>query len=696
MNIVDEGARSAMTTEQQPTMPLPDGHKLYPTMLSPMRVGAHILRNRVIMGSMHTRLEHESDSDKRQRAFYGARAKGGAALIITGGFSPNEAGRLEPGGPTLMGGDDLSPHRSVVEEVHEHGAKILMQILHSGRYAKHDNIVGVSTIRSPINPRIPRSLTDEEIQATVEDFVDSAILASRAGYDGVEIMGSEGYFINQFTAPRTNDRSDRWGGSVENRHRFPVEIVRRVRAALGPGFLIMYRISAIDLVERGSTADEIDHLALAVQAAGADIFNTGVGWHEAPVPTIAFSVPRAAFSFAVRRLRKVVSIPIVASNRINMPDVAERLLADGDCDFVSMARPMLADPDFVLKAQQGRPEDINTCIACNQACLDFIFSDRTATCLVNPRACREIEFDKVPHKPKRIAVIGSGPAGLAVASTAASRGHQVSLFEEQSELGGQIHLARRVPGKTEFNEMLRYFVGQIEHAKVDVRLGMRATSDILAHENFDHIIIATGIMPRKPDIDGIDHPSVVSYLDVLLGRAKVGQRVAIIGTGGIGYDVAEFLTQVETDGDAVKGFLSEYGVDPTIASPGGLKPASPAKSPRQVTLFQRRQSRPGDRLGVSTGWILRNRLRSRGVTTVAGVNYASIDHQGLHYTIDGERKLFAADNIVICAGQLPNTALATELVQKGFGVICIGGAERAEELDALRAIQQGVRVAYDL
>ena len=672
------------------------GHKLYPTLLSPMRVGAHTLRNRVIMGSMHTRLEHESEPDKRQRAFYGARAKGGAALIITGGFSPNEAGRLEPGGPTLMAGDDLAPHRIVVDEVHRHGAKILMQILHSGRYAKHDNILGVSAIRSPINPRTPRPMTNEETEATIDDFVSTAVLASKAGYDGVEIMGSEGYLINQFTAPRTNDRRDRWGGSVENRNRFPVEIVRRIRAALGSGFLVMYRISAIDLVERGSTADEIDQLALAVQAAGADILNTGIGWHEAPVPTIAFSVPRAAFSFAVRRLRKVVSIPIVASNRINMPEVAENLLADGACDFVSMARPMLADPDFVLKAQEGRPEDINTCIACNQACLDFIFSDRTATCLVNPRACRETEYDEAPHASKRIAVIGSGPAGLAVASTAAARGHRVTLFEEHEELGGQIHLARRVPGKTEFNEMLRYFMRQIVNTKVDVRLGVRATADGLAAGDFHKIVIATGILPRKPEIEGIDHPSVVSYLDVLLGRAQVGQRVAIIGTGGIGYDVAELLTHVDHGDNAIADFLDEYGVDTSIAAPGGLKTARPANSPRQVTLFQRRQSRPGERLGVSTGWILRNRLRSRGVAAIAGATYERIDDRGLHYVVNGERRVFEADNIVICAGQLPNTALADELKRKGLDVTCIGGAERAEELDALRAIQQGVRLAHDL
>ena len=691
MNLLDP-----LVTSRGSVMSPSSGHKLYPTLLSPMRVGAHTLRNRVIMGSMHTRLEHESEPDKRQRAFYGARARGGAALIITGGFSPNEAGRLEPGGPTLMAGDDLAPHRSVVQEVHKHGAKILMQILHSGRYAKHNNILGVSSIRSPINPRVPRPMTDAEIEATVDDFVHSAVLASRAGYDGVEVMGSEGYLINQFTAPRTNDRTDRWGGSVENRNRFPVEIVKRIRAALGPNFLVMYRISAIDLVERGSTADEIDRLALAVQAAGADIFNTGIGWHEAPVPTIAFSVPRAAFSFAVRRLRKAVSIPIVASNRINMPDVAENLLADGACDFVSMARPMLADPDFVLKVQEGRPEDINTCIACNQACLDFIFSDRTATCLVNPRACRETEFDEASRQPKRIAVVGSGPAGLAVASTAAARGHSVTLFEEHEELGGQIHLARRVPGKTEFDEMLRYFVRQIENAKVDVRLGVRATADDLAAGKFDKIVIATGILPRKPDIEGIDHPSVVSYLDVLLGRTKIGQRVAIIGTGGIGYDVAEFLTHADHDENAIDHFLNEYGVDTSISAPGGLKPAQPAKSPRQVTLFQRRQSRPGERLGVSTGWILRNRLRSRGVAAIAGAIYEKIDDRGLHYLVDGQRRVFAADNIVICAGQLPNAALADELKRKGLEATCIGGAERAEELDALRAIQQGVRLAYEL
>lgn len=673
------------------------GQTMFPRMLSPMRVGTHTLRNRIIMGSMHTRLEHEDRADQRQRAFYGARAAGGTALIITGGFSPNAAGMIEPGGPVMDANSDLAPHRAVVDEIHRHGGKILMQILHSGRYAKHDDVVGVSNIRSPINPRTPRPLTDAEIEQTIDDYVTAALQARKAGYDGVEIMGSEGYLINQFTAARTNNRTDRWGGSAENRHRFPVEIVRRVRGAAGPDLLLMYRISALDLVEGGSTAAEIDRLAAAVEAAGADILNTGIGWHEARVPTIAFSVPRAAFAFAVKRLKNAISIPVVASNRVNMPELAEQLLAEGSCDFVSMARPMLADPDFVRKAAQGRPDDINTCIACNQACLDFIFSDRTATCLVNPLAGREIEFDPaLPANPKRIAVVGSGPAGMATAATAAARGHEVTLFEEQTELGGQIHLARRVPGKTEFNEMLRYFSRQIERNEVDVRLGTRATADLLAAEGFDHIVIATGILPRHPDIEGIDHPSVLRYIDVLLDRVSVGRRVAIIGAGGIGYDVAEFLTHDHSTEDPVEHFLKEYGVDPTIATPGGLREPQPSRSPREVTLFQRRPSRPGKGLGVSTGWILRNRLLGRGAGAVAGVTYEKIDDEGLHYSVDGERKVFAADNVVICAGQLPDKALEQELRSRGIAATTIGGADHAEELDALRAIQQGVRLAYDL
>ncbi len=662
-----------------------------------MRVGAHMLRNRAIMGSMHTRLEQAPNPVERQAAFYGARAAGGVALIVTGGFAPNEAGRMETGGPILDAKQSLGPHQVIVDEVHRHGAKILLQVLHAGRYAKHDHIVGVSDIRSPINPRTPAPLTDAGIERTIEDFVNCARLAAQAGYDGVEVMGSEGYLITQFTAPRTNNREDRWGGSLDHRLRFPVEIVRRIRAVLGPSFLIMYRISAIDLVEDGLTAEEIDAQARAIEAVGADILNTGIGWHEARVPTIAFSVPRAAFAFAVERLRKCISIPIVASNRINTPELAEGLLASGTCDFISMARPMLADPDFIRKAEQNRADEINTCIACNQACLDFIFSDRIATCLVNPMAGNEIEFASKPKAvPKRIAVVGSGPAGLAAAIAAAGLGHRVVLFEEQRELGGQIDLARRIPAKAEFNEMLRYFRRQVEVLKVEVRLGVRATADELAHENFDQVVIATGIVPRKPAIEGIDRPSVVSYSDVILGRVNVGRRVAIIGAGGIGHDVAEFLTHSETVDDPVQSFLDEYGVDPSISSRGGLKPPLRLSSPRQVTLFQRHRERPGSRLGVSTGWILRSRLREKGVKIIAGVAYDGISEKGLHYSIDGEARLLEADHIVICAGQEPNVSLARDLKAKGVRSIVIGGAGRAEELDALRAIQEGVGFAYAL
>lgn len=669
----------------------------YPTLLSPKRVGVHTLRNRVIMGSMHTRLEHAANPVERQAAFYAARAAGGAALIITGGFAPNEAGRLEEGGPLLDAKQSLDPHRVIADEVHRHDARILLQILHAGRYAKHDNIVGVSDIRSPINPRAPKPLTDVEIEQTIEAFVNCARLAAQAGYDGVEVMGSEGYLINQFTAPRTNSRGDRWGGPLENRLRFPVEIVQRIRAALGPSFLIMYRISAIDLVENGLTADEIDAQALAVEAAGADILNTGIGWHEARVPTIAFSVPRAAFAFAVKRLRKSSSIPIVASNRINTPESAERLLAGGACDFISMARPLLADPDFVRKTEQNRANEINTCIACNQACLDFIFSDRIATCLVNPIAGNEIDFARKPMTaPKRIAVVGSGPAGLSAAVTAAGRGHRVILFEEQSLLGGQIHLARAIPTKGEFNELLRYFMRQIEVLNVSVSLGARVTANELARGKFDEIIIATGIIARRPAIPGIDRSNVVGYADVILGHVKVGKRVAIIGAGGIAHDVAELLTHSETHSDPVQAFLDEYGVDPAISGRGGLKPPSPPSSPRQVTLFQRRRERPGSHLGVSTGWILRNHLRAKGVEIIAGVTYDGISERGLHYSADGTAKLFEVDHVVICAGQEPNVALASELNARGLRPRLIGGAERAGELDALRAIREGVELAYSL
>lgn len=673
------------------------GGSRFPTLLSPMRVGAHTLRNRVIMGSMHTRLEHASKPVERQAAFYAARAAGGVALVITGGFAPSEAGRLEEGGPILDGSQKLEPHTAIVDQVHRHGSKILLQVLHAGRYAKHDRIVGASEIRSPINPRTPRALSETEIEETIEAFVDCARLAAAAGYDGVEIMGSEGYLINQFTALRTNDRHDRWGGSLENRVRFPVEIVKRIRKKLGFSFLIMYRISAVDLVEGGLTADEIDAQAQAIEAAGADVLNTGIGWHEARVPTIAYSVPRAAFSFAVKRLRGAVSIPVVASNRLNTPELAEELLSDGACDFVSMARPLLADPEFVRKVEESRSDEINTCIACNQACLDFIFSERVATCLVNPIAGYEIDYANKPlATPSRIAVVGSGPAGLAAATAAAARGHRVVLFEEQSEIGGQILLARRIPAKGEFNELLRYFRRQLELLGVEVQLGTRATAKSLAKGRFDQIVLATGISARLPAIEGINRPNVVSYADAILGHVDIGKRVAIIGTGGIGYDVAEMLTRAADVEQTTQAFLDEYGVDTTIHSPGGLKPPTKRQSPRKVTLLQRRRERPGSRLGVSTGWILRNQLRDKDVEIVAGVSYERISEQGLHYSVDGVAHLLEVDHVVICAGQEPNVALMDDLTGLGIKPHLIGGAEHAVELDAMRAIRQGVELAYSI
>ena len=668
----------------------------YPKLFAPLDLGHVTLPNRILMGSMHTGLEDKASDYDKLAAYFAERARGGVGLMVTGGIAPSIQGWLKPFGGRLTMPWHKPRHRKLTDAVHAEGGRICLQILHAGRYGYHPLSVAPSKIKSPITPFTPRALSSRGVERTIHDFVHCAKLAQDAGYDGVEVMGSEGYLINQFIAERTNHRNDAWGGDAARRMRFAIEIVRRTRAAVGRNFIIIYRLSMLDLVEGGQDWNEIVTLAKAIEAAGASIINTGIGWHEARVPTIVTSVPRAGFAWVTKKLKGEVAIPLIATNRINMPEVAERILADGEADMVSMARPLLADSAWANKAKAGRSERINTCIACNQACLDFIFSDRTATCLVNPRACRETEFDEVPRQPKRIAVIGSGPAGLAVASTAAARGHQVSLFEEHEELGGQIHLARRVPGKTEFNEMLRYFLRQIENAKVNVRLGVRATAEELAAGRFDKIVIATGILPRKPDIEGIDHPSVVSYLDVLLGRVEVGQRVAIIGTGGIGYDVAEFLTHADHGDNAIAHFLNEYGVDTTIAAPGGLKPAQPTKSPRLVTLFQRRQSRPGERLGVSTGWILRNRLRGRGVMAVAGANYEKIDDRGLHYVIDGEPRVFAADNIVICAGQLPNTELADELKRKGLDATFIGGAKRAEELDALRAIQQGVRLAYDL
>jgi 2,4-dienoyl-CoA reductase (NADPH2) len=670
----------------------------YPLLLSPIKLGSHELRNRVIMGSIHTRLENEPDAIPRLAAFYSERARGGVGMVITGGTSPNFEGRVEEGAQVLDSEEKLEEHRPIVEAVHAGGAKIVLQVLHTGIYAKHPEIVGPSTISSPINRRKPRALTTEEVEQTIEDFVRCAELARKAGYDGVELMGSEGYMITQFTAPRTNDRTDKWGGSFENRIRFPVEIVRRTRAKLGPDFLIMYRISAIDLVEGGLTGDEVDRLAKAVEDAGIDALNTGIGWHESVVPTIATSVPRAAFAFAAARLKKVVSVPVVASNRINMPSTAEEILAKGEADLVSMARPFLADPDFVIKAATGRTEDINTCIACNQACLDRIFTEQLATCLVNPKACHETEFsDTLPEVKRRVAVIGSGPAGMACAATAAERGHQVVLYEAGDDIGGQLNIARRIPGKEqEFAELLRYFRKRIEKAGVEVRLGVRADAQSLVKEGFERVIVATGIKPRMPDIPGADHPKVVSYVDVILGRAAVGERVAVIGTGGIGHDVAELLTTPKAGTPSIPEFFAAWGVDASISTPGGLQKPQTERPVRNVTMLQRSMTRPGARLGKSTGWIHRAKLTKRGVPVISGCTYHKVDDEGLHYSVDGEMRLLPVDTVVMCAGQDSDQELAQALGGSGIGVDLIGGARFASELDAMRAIDEGTRLAYQL
>jgi 2,4-dienoyl-CoA reductase (NADPH2) len=660
------------------------------------------------MGSMHTGLEEAPDGFNKLAAFYAARAKGGVGLIVTGGIAPNFAGRLEPRASQLSWPWQVGKHHIITDAVHASGSKIALQILHAGRYAYHPLSVAPSRVKSPITPFRPRALTRWGIQRTIAAYVRCAKLAQKAGYDGVEIMGSEGYLINQFVAPQTNFRDDEWGGSFLNRIRFPVAIVRRTREAVGSKFIIIYRLSMLDLVEGGSTWNEVVSLAQAVEAAGATIINTGIGWHEARIPTIATMVPRAAFAWVTRRLKGEVKIPLITTNRINDPATAETLLARGDADMVSMARPFLADPDFVHKAALDRADEINTCIGCNQACLDQIFERQTATCLVNPYACRETELKLVPAtKKRRIAVIGAGPAGMACAVTAAERGHDVTLFDAATEIGGQFNLARRVPGKEEFAETLRYFRTRLAKFGVKVALNRHVGAEDL--RGFDEVILSTGIVPRRPPIPGLDHPKVASYVEIVEGRKVAGKRVALVGAGGIGFDVAELLTAGEAadghlsdghgDDPAIAAFRDEWGIDSAYARRGGLKRSRELTShgsPRQLWLLQRKTAKVGEGLAKTTGWIRRTLLRRRGVTMLSGVEYVKIDDAGLHIVVDGKPQVLDVDTVVICAGQEPRRELVAGLEAAGIASTLIGGADVALELDAKRAIDQGTRVALAL
>jgi 2,4-dienoyl-CoA reductase (NADPH2) len=667
----------------------------FPHLFEPLTAGSLTLPNRIVMGSMHLGLEEADGGFEKMAAFYAERARGGVGLIVTGGFSPNHAGRPFDVGATMASSDDVEKHRLVTRAVHDEGGRIALQILHFGRYAKHDDLVAPSAVRAPINSYVPHEMSSAEIETTLDDFANSAVLARSAGYDGVEIMGSEGYLINEFLAPRTNHRVDEWGGDPEARARFATEVARRTREAVGDDFLILFRISVVDLVPDGSTFNETVYLAQELEHNGVSILSTGVGWHESRIPTIASPVPTGAFVGYSAKLRAAVGIPVAASNRINTPQLAEEILRSGQADLVAMARPLLADPDFARKARTGRAHRINTCIACNQACIDHTLAEKLTSCLVNPRAGHELTLNITrPRSTKRIGVVGAGPAGMAFSAFAGHRGHRVTLFESQSTIGGQFDLAWRIPGKSEYRETIRYYKGELEEANVSVQLDTLASGDMLLAEGFDEVVLATGVKPRGISLAGAHHPSVVSYIDVLRGSAPLGARVAIIGAGGIGFDVAAFITHQQKRGsDHNDAFFRHWGVDVDPDVPGGVKPAVGVAPSRTVYLLQRKHDKVGAGLGLTTGWIHRADLVARGVQMMPGVTYDAIDDHGLHITVNGVAETLEVDTVVVCAGQSPHRDLYDELLSRGVDAHLIGGASVAAELDAKRAIREGTELA---
>lgn len=673
-------------------------HPHYPNLFEPLDLGMTTLKNRILMASMHMRFELMDRPEERAAAFYAERARGGASLIITGGYAPNPEGVMDADAHCLNSADQVAEQRQIPDAVHAAGGKVALQILHAGRYAKVDNLVGPSDMSSPINPRPVHALTTDEVSRTIDDYVNCAALAKEAGFDGVEIMGSEGYLITTFCAPRTNNRTDEWGGTFENRIRFPVEIVRRVRAELGDDFIILYRISALDLIEDGLTGTETEMLAREIEKAGANMLTTGIGWHEARIPTIAHMVPRGGWRHAARRIKDAVTIPVAATNRINTPEVGEEILATGNADVVALGRQMLADPYFAEKAREGQAGSINTCIGCNQACLDYIFGGQAASCLVNPSAGRELDRKIAKtDAPKKIAVVGAGPAGMSAALTAAECGHEVTLFEAAAELGGQFNLAKRIPGKEDFAETIRYYANRFQTLGVNVRLATRVDADMLAGAGMDHVVVATGVSPRALEIPGADHPSVITYIEALLGQKPIGRQVAVIGSGGIGFDVAEFITSPHSQSPAtIDGFLAHWGIDPEHRSAGGVGDVVRSPVSREVVMLQRSATRPGKSLGLTTGWVVRAELKSRQVRNVTGASYLRIDDAGLHISVDDTESIVPADTVIVCAGQEPENGLVAELEGRGMACSVIGGAERSAGLDALRAIRQGADCAISI